>query len=134
MLKKINEALTSGIYNKSLSQQEQFDYICDILCMSEDIIRYIDGFDFTDKIPKIVVFLDGQATMDDKTLYILGYLAVIGMDVIIFSPAGLFSMDSVISKNKFNDVRLDEMRYDCTLDKIKQRGRKGLFAKIFGTK
>lgn len=134
MLNKINDVLKDCMFKKKLSKEDEFRFICDIFVMNESIIRMADNFDFPDKVPKLVVFLNNEDFIEDRILYIIGYIVTLGFDVVIFSPAGLISIDSVFEPSRFNNERLDVMKYDCTLDEVKRKGKAaGFFAKIFGS-
>lgn len=132
MLNKINEVLKSGMYKHKFSTNEEFDFVCDILMMDSRIIKMADGFDFTDKVPKLVIFLNKEEFVEDRILYLLGYIVTLGFDVVIFSPSGLISIDSVFEVSRFNNERLDTMQYDLTLEDVKKKPKgKGLFQRLF---
>lgn len=132
MLNKINDLFNDCMYKKKLSQEDKFSLICDVLKMNESVIKMADNFDYTDKIPKLVIFLNKEDFIDDRILYLIGYIVTLGFDVVIFSPSGLISIDSVFELKRFNNERLDTMRYDYTLEMAKRKKVKGFFQKIFG--
>ena len=57
MLNKINELFKDSIYKTKLSQKEQFNLVGNILSIDLNIIKICDNFDYTDKVPKLVLFL-----------------------------------------------------------------------------
>ena len=134
ILRKINVLFNDCMFKKKLDQNDQFNLIADILSMNESVIKMADAFDFTDKVPKLVIFLDNEEFISDRTLYLLGFIFELGFDIIIFSPAGLISIDSVFELNRFNNERLDEMCYNCTLEDIKKKKKntKNLLQRLFG--
>jgi len=133
MLNKINDFFDSQMFKKGLTQTEKFNIVVNILNIKSDIIKMVDNFDYTDKVPKIVVFLEKEDFISDDILYLLGYINQLGFDIIIFNPSGLFSIDSVFNVERFNSVRLDTMKYDLTLDSIKKKkASKGIFKSLFG--
>lgn len=129
ILNKINDLLDDCMYKKQLSKEEEFSLVCDILSMDESVIKMADNFDFTDKIPKIVIFLEKEDFVPDRVLYLLGFIVTLGFDVVIFNPSGLMSIDSVFQVARFNYERLDTMKYDCTFESIKKK--KGFFKNLF---
>lgn len=135
ILKKINVLFKDCMFKKKFSQEDQFNMIADILSMNESIIKMADAFDFTDRVPKLVIFLDNEDFISDRVLYLLGFIFELGFDIIIFSPAGLISIDSVFELNRFNNERLEEMSYNCKLEEIKKKKKtsKGFFQKLFGS-
>lgn len=133
MLGKLNALFADRMFKKVLSRDDKFDIICDVLSMNQQIIKMADGFDYTDKIPKLVIFLNNEDFIEDRVLYLIGFIWQMGFDIVIFSPSGLISIDSVFNTDRFNLVRLDEMKYDMTLEKAKKkRGKGGIFGKLFG--
>lgn len=131
ILKKLNSLFNDKMFKKTLTQNDKFDIVCDVLTMNQHIVKMADGFDYTDKVPKIVVFLNNEDYIEDRVLYLLGFIWQMGFDIVIFSPSGLISIDSVFDTNRFNLIRLDEMKYDMTLDKAKKKQKTGLFGKLF---
>lgn len=133
MLNKINELFKDSMFKNKLSQSEQFDLVANILSMDSSIIKMCDNFDYTDKVPKLVIFLEKEDFIKEEILYLIGYINELGFDIIIFSPAGLISIDSVFNINRFNNIRLDSMAYDITLESIKKKSKqtKSFFGKLF---
>lgn len=132
MLNKINEAFRCGIYARAPDQNTKFAITCSILSLSDEVLKFINGFDFTGDIPKLIIFLDGQDSISEEILYVIGYLITVGVDVIIFDPSGLFSSEEVLNPDMMNVIRLEEMRYDLTLDSVKREKKaKGFFARLF---
>ena len=133
MLEKINEMIRDWdcMFKNKISRELKFDIICDILSMDEKIIKMVDGFDYTGKIPKAVFFLENEDFIEDRILYIVGYMVTIGFDVVVFSPAGLMSIDSVFDPGRFNNERLDVMKYDCTYHDALKKLKKGSLGRLF---
>lgn len=134
MLNKINELIKDCMFKTKMDKDLKQDITCDILMMNEKIVKMVDGFDYTDKIPKLVIFLENEDYISDRILYLIGYIVTIGFDVVIFSPAGLISIDSVFETKRFNSERLDTMKYDCSYNEITKKAQKGFFGRLFGGK
>lgn len=140
LLNKINETLKDSLlFRCTLSQEAQLQFIACILSLKDEVIQLIDSFDFTEKVPKIVIFCENKYFFkeNDPNLFILGYLNEIGIDIVILNPSGMGSMDDVISKDRFNEVRLEEMNYNLTMSQLQEDIKKlnkpkGFFARLFG--
>ena len=89
-----------------------------ILYLNESIIRIIDNFDFVFSIPKIVIYLNGEDTINEWMVILLCYLHNIGIDIVIFNPSGSFNINKYIKEDKIVINRLEEMRYDCKFDEM----------------
>ena len=134
MLNNINTVLKSGIFKEILSKEQRFDFVSDVMTMDERIMKMADNFDYTGKIPKLVLFLNNEDYIEDRILYLIGYIVTLGFDVIIFSPAGFISIDSVFEPNRFNNEILDVVKYNCTYEDATKKSKKGLLDRWFGGK
>lgn len=113
MLKKFNEIiLKKDIFVNNLQREDKLRLLNLILNMNEDIIKLIDSFDFIDKIPKIVIYLNGEEVLNEAMVIILAYLSNIGFDIIIFNPSSLCNLSNVINKDKFIVKRLQNINYN----------------------
>ena len=89
-----------------------------MLGLNESIVKLVDNFDFTGAIPKIVIYLEDENTMPESMQILLGYIHTIGIDIVIFNPAGLFNINNVINESALNDFRLDVMKYDSKYNNL----------------
>ncbi len=112
LLKKFNETITDkSIYVKQLNKDDILKLLVLVLSLDERIVRFIDNFDFTAQVPKIVIYLNNEDGISESMSMLLGYLHVIGMDIVIFNPSGLFNINNVLKEDIINIIRLDEMNY-----------------------
>lgn len=135
ILNKFNETiLDKSLYSIDLTIDNMLQLLVLVLHMNESIIRMIDNFDFPNKIPKIVIYLNNEDILSDNMILLLGYLHKIGFDIIIFNPSGLFNICKIIKTDKINVVRLQEMKYDSQYNAIKNSfkvKKKNILDKIF---
>ena len=101
-----------------------------VLHINEDIIRLVDNFDFTQHIPKVVIFLNNEDKLSDNMLLLLGFLHKIGLDIIIFNPSGLFNTSKVIRPERINVTRLQQIKYDVEYRNLKTKKR-GFLDRLF---
>lgn len=119
ILKKVNEIiLNNEIFNINLEKETTLKLLVLVLSLNEKIVRLIDNFDFIGDIPKIVIYLNNEEEISESMTMLLGYLHVVGMDIVIFNPSGLFNINHVIKEGKIIDVRLQKMSYDSTYKSI----------------
>lgn len=131
MLKKFNETiLDDKLYSFNLSREDMLQLLVLVLHINEEIIRLVDNFDFTNNIPKIVIFLNNEDKLSVNMLLLLGYIHKMGFDVVIFNPSGLFNTNSVIKSNRINTIRLQQMKYDVLYKNLKVK-KKGLLDRLF---
>lgn len=133
LLEKINEFIKDKtLLSCPLSKKEILQTVLVLLNINRAFIKLINDFDFPENVPKVIVFLEKDQTLTLEMLITLAFLNKVGLDIIIFNPASLFSIESVISKDRFNVTRLDTSDDNCTYDNsIKGTTKKGFFAKLF---
>lgn len=131
LLKKMNEVLKrKDIFVKEFDREGKLKFVDMILSLNEKIIRLIDNFDYTDQIPKLVIFIEKDNTISPPMQELLGYLHVVGMDIIIFNPSGALNLKHVLKSEVFTEERMHEMKYDINYNSI-INFKQGLFARIF---
>lgn len=119
ILKKFNEAiLSTDVFTNSFTKEDTVQFLALILGLEDEIVRMIDNFDYTGHIPKVVVFIDNENTISVPLQLILGYLHIVGMDIVIFNPSGLFNINYILKPTIINTVRLDTMGYDVTYSNV----------------
>lgn len=112
LLNKFNEVIVKrDIYVNNLQKEEKLKLLSLILNMNDEIIKLIDSFDFVDKIPKIVIYLNNEDILSNSTKLLLGYLANIGLDIIIFNPSSLCNLSDTIKNTRFINFRLEDINY-----------------------
>jgi len=122
LLNKINEVILSeyDLFNIKLEKEKLLTFVMDILFLKPEIIRLVDNFDFTADIPKIIMFIENENTLSERTLLILGFLHKIGLDIIILNPSGMLNAVTVINPDRLNVIRLDQMKYNLIFDECKK--------------
>lgn len=132
LFEALNRVLSFSLFQSRLSEQDEFSFVGDILSISEQIIKLLDNYDYSDKIPKVVIFLENEDFIDERITRMLCYIFELGFDVVILNPSGLKSISSVVNQNSFSQHRYDKMVYDLAIDQIKgKRKSKGFFRSLF---
>lgn len=130
LLKKFNETISSTeLFNRTFNKEEILRLLVLVLGLNESIVRLIDNFDFTEAIPKIVIYLEDENTMPESMQILLGYLHTIGIDIVIFNPSGLFNINNVIKSTALNNFRLDVMKYDSKYNNLMNL-KQGVFSRF----
>lgn len=130
ILNKYNETITSDIFNEKMNKEDILRLLLNILSMDEKYIRLVDNFDFTSYVPKIVIYLNKEESLDDDTTRFIKYLHIMGMDVIIFNPSGLFNINNVINDTSVRIIRLDKINYNSEYKDL-TKYKKSIFNKFF---
>lgn len=133
ILSKINETISDiDLFTNKLSKDKILDVCMMLLHLHDKVIRLIDSFDYTEYIPKIVIFVENENQISEKTLYVIAYLSKIGFDIMLLNPSGLLNPNIVINKNRYNSDRLDVVKYDRTYNSLKFKDKKNFFNRLFG--
>lgn len=88
ILRKTQGMLDDRLIRGTFENGTEYTVLSTILGMSKEILRLIQGFDFTKKNPKIVAIStkDQMPTLEDAIL--LAFLNRIGFDIAMFVPTG----------------------------------------------
>ncbi len=133
LLNKFNEAIKrKDLYTYELDKEQCLKLLVLVLNLNEDIVRLVDNFDFVDKVPKIVIYLNKEDDISDNMKLLLGYIHNIGIDIIIFNPSGLCNISNIINEERFNTKRLQNISYNSTYNNlVKINTKQSVFSKLF---
>ena len=119
LLQKFNETIKDeNLFACLLEKEMILKLLYLVLNLNEEIIRLIDNFDYTQDVPKLVIYLNEEENLSDSSVLLLGYLHKIGLDIIIFNPSGLFNIHKYIKQTAINVRRLDTMDYASTYQSL----------------
>ncbi|MFX0548121.1 YceG family protein [Hathewaya histolytica] len=127
--------LNPVIYNKQNEKARDFQVeIFSVLINSIDkkFQELLQSFDYTEAIPKIVIYnneQNGNVSMEDCVLLTL--LNYMGIDIFVFNPSGYSDIENYIYEDLYDTHTLDKMRFNLGFRKPKEK-KKGIFQRIFG--
>lgn len=85
--------------------------------LEEPLITLLSQFDYPFYVPKIVIYNNGnkasKVTFEDAVK--LMFMSSMGVDVIIFNPAGYNDIEDFIREKYYDIHRLEEVAYNLTL-------------------
>lgn len=120
LLNKFNQFIKENkILKMSFDKKLSLKLLALILYLNESIIRIIDNFDFVFSIPKIVIYLNGEDTINEWMVILLCYLHNIGIDIVIFNPSGSFNINKYIKENKIVINRYEGKARKQSFSKVK---------------
>jgi len=133
LLNKFNEVIKrQDLYVQKFDTEDCLNLLVLVLNLNEEIVRLIDNFDFVDRVPKIVIYLNKEDNLSHNMKLLLGYLHNIGIDIIIFNPSGLCNISDTINNERFNNVRLQNINYNSMYkDLMKINIKQNVFSKLF---
>lgn len=127
ILDKMNETIQNG-FCEDISDVKVERFVMNVLNMDDQIVKLLDNFDYTSYIPKIIVFLENEKTINVDTMMMLGFYHNLGFDILIFDPSGLTNLDIALKTKMITNIRLDYMKYNLSFQdthqlEIKQKKR-----------
>ena len=133
ILNKFNEVIKrKDLYSKNIDKDISLKLLVLVLALNEEIVRLVDNFDFVDRVPKIVIYLNKEDSLSYNIKLLLGYIHNIGIDIIIFNPSGLCNISDTINNERFNNIRLQNIKYNSNYkDIMKLNTKQSVFSKIF---
>ena len=83
--------------------------------MKKELVRLIQGFDFTKKNPKLVVIhtRDQSPSLEDAIL--LTFLNKLGFDIVLFVPTGYQTIERYLNDNFPVEHQIGEYVYDLSV-------------------
>ena len=124
MFEKMQQVLDSGIIHGTFINGMEFTILNIVLNLDLEILRLIQKYDFTKKIPKLII-VDTDENMGSKEDAILiVFLKFLGFDIILFSPTGYQSIDEEFDSKIFIEHQIGEYIYDMEIpdyDPVKKK-------------
>lgn len=137
ILEKIDELLNSGFLNMKMTEQE-IDYVLStLLNLGQNLLRYIQSFEFYNENPNIVVLQPDDKVMEFRHAALLVFFYLCGFDVLIFVPTKYASIESFVT-NKFqyqvHDIGFAEyaVNPNAPVEVDSATKKKSFFGKLFG--
>lgn len=121
LLNKINQIINiEGFFKFEISEELKFKLLFATLTMDASFISLIQKFDYPFKIPKVVIF-DGEKTVFSHfDIFLLAFLYLIGLDIVILSPAGYVNLENFVDEKWYVTHSLKVLRDDINPDVINQ--------------
>ena len=131
LLNKFNEVIKrKDLYSKDIDKDSSLKLLVLVLALNEEIVRLVDNFDFVDRVPKIVIYLNNEDYISENMIMLLGYIHNIGIDIIIFNPSGLCNIGNIIKSERFNLTRLQNINYKSDYKNLINM-KQNIFSKLF---
>ncbi len=131
---KMQEAASSGFLKLSGD-----NLMCSVLhfglSFDKEFLKIIQQFDFTGKIPKLVVIdaVEDTFTLEECIRIVLCDL--IGFDILVYTPTGYKNLETFVNANAFEEHIMNQFMYNAEVPKLKipsEEKNGGFFGKLFG--
>ena len=130
---KMQEAVNSG-FLKLEGDELMFAVLHYGMSFDKELLRLIQGFDFTKEIPKLVYIdaVEDVFTLEECVRIVL--CSLIGFDVLIFTPTGYRNIEAFVKPEAYEEHVMDEFAYNVEVPKLKVPAEEksgGFFSKLF---
>ena len=107
----LDERLVRGTYENGT----EYTVVSTVLNMRQELLRLIQGFDFTKKNPKLVLVHTRDVAPSLQDAVMLTFLNKLGFDIAFFVPTGYQTIERYLSDNYPVEHQIGEYKYDLTI-------------------
>lgn len=105
-----------------------------LMDLDKDLLRMLQGFDFTRSIPKLLVVDVTETMFSLEECILMAFLNLVGFDIAVFTPTGYRNLETHIRPDSFDTLTAGSFVYDLTVPDLRTRrpGKKtGFFDRLF---
>lgn len=99
-----------------------------VLNLTEPFFSLLENFDYTEDVPKLVIYENSLKEVDKSSLLLLAFLKQVGFDIIFLTPAGNNIIEPFIQEQFLTQVHLEEFVRNFEL---KQPKKESFLKRIF---
>ena len=131
ILSKIEETINTPIFKFELKNNNILHFIASVIFMDSKVLSSLETFDFTQNIPKIVIYTSHLEDMNIESAFLFTFLNRVGFDIVIFNTAGGGSIENYIDDHYFNTIFLEEFVRNLPLKSESELKEPSIIKKIF---
>lgn len=120
LLNKLNKYLNGYYFVTQIDDTEKLKLLEYITSLNDEIVFKINNFEISNVSPKITLFLENSNSINNLDILMLGYLHTLGIDILIFTPAGAVNLEYILSKNMFCALNLENINTNVDLRVINE--------------
>ena len=124
---KLQQMLDLRLIKGTFVNGTEYTILATVLNMKKELIRLIQGFDFTKKNPKIIAINTKEQLPSLEDAIMFTFLNKLGFDIILFVPTGYQTIEQYLQDNYPVEHQIGEYQYDLnvpdfnTLSSVKSR-------------
>lgn len=118
MLEKLQELIDEKIIEGTGVDGTENLIVSTVLYMDKEILRLIQGYDFTKSIPKILLIHTKESNCTKEDSILLAYLSLIGFDIAMFVPTGYTGVERFYTKRIVTEHQVGEYKYDLRIPNL----------------
>jgi hypothetical protein len=108
----------------------QVDIFSVLINLDMKHLQILQGFDYPDEVPKIIVYnneQNGNISYEDSIL--LTFMNAMGVDILIYNPSGYIDIEEYVFENIYDIHHLEERSFNLEFKKYTEK--KGFFKNLF---
>lgn len=118
MLDKLITLLEKKLILGTFTNGTEFTILSTVLNLDKGLLRMIQRYDFTKKIPKLLIISTGEEMCSIYDSILTAYLNLIGFDIVLFTPTGYQSIERNFSKELLIEYQIGEYMYDLQVPRF----------------
>lgn len=118
MLDKLITLLEKKLILGTFTNGTEFTILSTVLNLDKGLLRMIQRYDFTKKIPKLLIISTGEEMCSIYDSILTAYLNLIGFDIVLFTPTGYQSIERNFSKELLIEYQVGEYMYDLQVPRF----------------
>ncbi|WEA38730.1 YceG family protein [Lysinibacillus fusiformis] len=88
----------------------------------QEILRLLQSFDYSQEIPKIVLYqAPQQPALSREDIALLAFLNRFGMDIVFYNPTGQLDLEKHLQEDTYDVQRLEHMLFDLPYEEPQQQ-------------
>jgi len=115
--------LDSGIIVGTYSQGIEYLILNTIFGLDSKILRMIQDYDFTQKIPKLVIVNTTEEIGSKEDAVLVAFLNLIGFDILLFVPTGYLNIGAHFTKKVFIEHNIGSYVHDLEIPTFDEEKR-----------
>lgn len=112
MLDKLQVLLDSKSIEGTFANGTEYTIIATALNLEKEILRLIQRYDFTKKIPKLIMIHTTESVCSLEDSILTAYLNMLGFDILLYAPTGYQCVERYFSHPLFTEHQAGEYMYD----------------------
>ncbi|QCR32439.1 YceG family protein [Lysinibacillus sp. SGAir0095] len=131
MVGKMNELIKSDMFLQEMTNDLRIKILMTIITMDKEFLRLVESFDFTGKVPKIVVYDHKPDNFTESDIILLCYFNLVGADILIYTPTNYNNIEAWINQNYFDIHQLPSVQFDMEIPKELPKEKTSFLKRFF---
>lgn len=130
IINKINELIQSDMILREMTIDLKVKILMTIITMEPKFMRLIETFDYTGKIPKIIIYNKERGNFSELDAILLSFFNLVGADIVIYNPTNYSNIENWINPNYFDTYQLPSVQFDMEFPEKVKKEKQSFFEKL----